>query len=79
MTLEDLKKIQPIPGFDCVKMKHDIQAEIYEETKGMTSEERREYFRKASEDFRREMMRRQEMKGDLVVREDPAEYDTEQR
>jgi hypothetical protein len=45
----------------------------------MTSEERREYFRKASEDFRREMMRRQEMKGDLVVREDPAEYDTEQR
>jgi len=32
-------------------MKRKIQAEIYEETKNMTREERREHTRKASEEF----------------------------
>ena len=36
--------------FDCVKMKHDIQAKIYAEVKGMTHAEELEYYRrKASE------------------------------
>lgn len=43
MTIEDLKKIQPIPDFDFVNMKHDIQAKIYKETKDMTWEELRDY------------------------------------
>jgi len=40
-----------IPGFDCVKMKREIQAQIYEETKHMTPEERREHTRQAAERF----------------------------
>ena len=36
---------------DCVAMKRSIQAKIYEETKHMTWEEEREYYRKASEEF----------------------------
>jgi len=54
MTTLDLSKIKPIPGFDCVKMKREIQAKIYEETKHMTWEERREHTRKSSEKFREE-------------------------
>jgi len=46
--------IQPIPGFSCVQMKREIQAKIYEETKNMTPEERRERTRQASERFREE-------------------------
>jgi hypothetical protein len=42
---------EAIPGFDCVKMKREIQARIYEETKHMTPEERRERTRQASERF----------------------------
>jgi len=34
---------------DCVKLKRAIQAVIYEETKYLTPEERREYFRQAGE------------------------------
>ena len=44
--------IEPIPGFSCVKMKLDIQSQIYEETKDMTLEQRRERTRQASERFR---------------------------
>lgn len=44
------KKYPPIPGFDCVKMKHDIQEQIYEETKGMSISELADYFdRRAAE------------------------------
>ena len=46
--------IAPIPGFSCVKMKRDIQAKIYEETKDMTPEQRRERTRQVSERFREE-------------------------
>jgi len=38
---------EPIPGFDVMQMKWDIQAEIIRETEGMTREEIREYFRQA--------------------------------
>ena len=58
MTKLDLSQIKPIPGFDSLKWKRKIQAEIYEETKHMTSEERRERLRQASE---RAVLRRKEL------------------
>ena len=57
MTKLDLSKIKPIPGFDCVQMKRDIQARIYEETKHMTWEEIRENTRKGAEEFDRKIER----------------------
>jgi len=50
-TKIDWSKYPPIPGFDCVKMKREIQAKIYERTKDMTSEEYLEYVRKRAEQF----------------------------
>jgi len=62
MTTLDLSTIRPIPGFDCVKMKREIQAAIYEETKSMTSEEYLEYIRAESKAFREEQrLRRAEL------------------
>ena len=56
--------IEPIPGFSCVQMKREIQAKIYEETKDMTLEQRRERTRQESKSFREEGKRFQEnMKG----------------
>lgn len=75
MTIEDLKKIRPIPGFDGVKMKNDIQAKIYEEIKDMTAEERIAYFRLGSEEFRRETAHEVVS----LVREDPTPYGGELR
>jgi len=49
MTKIDWSKYPPVPGFDCVAMKQAIQAKIYEETKHMTQEERRERTHQASE------------------------------
>ena len=42
---------------DCVKLKRAIQAKIYEETKYMTREERREYDRRGEEEFDRKIER----------------------
>jgi len=36
MTTEALKNIKPLPGFDCLKMKRDIQAKMRLETAGMS-------------------------------------------
>ena len=47
----------PIPGFDALKTKWDIQTQIYEETKHMTPEEQREHTRKSAERFDAEMKR----------------------
>jgi hypothetical protein len=58
MTTLDLSTIKPIPGFDCVEMKREIQAKIYEETKHMTPEEQRERLRKNSEEFWADIERR---------------------
>ena len=66
MATLDLSKIKPIPGFDCVKMKREIQAEIYEETKHMTWEERREHTRQASERFWADIERRRTAQTALV-------------
>jgi hypothetical protein len=37
-----MSKFKPIPGFDSLKWKQEVYAQIYEETKNMTSEQRRE-------------------------------------
>ncbi len=49
MNDEFWKQFSPIPGFDCVEMKHRAQLRIYEETKGMTPHEIVEYFRRRAE------------------------------
>ena len=49
MTKLDLSQLKSIPGFDCLKWKAETQAKIYEETKNMTREEVREYYRQAVE------------------------------
>ena len=49
----DLSKIKPIPGFDSLKWKREVQAKIYEETKDMTWEEQRERLRQAVEEGKR--------------------------
>jgi len=66
MTTLDLSTIKPIPGFDCVKMKREIQAKIYEETKDMTSEEYLEYIRKGAERFDEEQRLRRAERATLA-------------
>ena len=51
MTEIDWSKYPPIPGFDSMKWKEETQRKIYEETKHMTWEERREHTRKVAERF----------------------------
>ena len=46
------KRFPPVPGFDCLKMKHDIQSEIYEDVKNMSTEQRLEYYRRGAAEFR---------------------------
>ncbi len=50
---------EPIVGWDMLKWKDETQAEILRETEGMTDEEVRAYFRRASEELKeeREMLR----------------------
>ena len=42
----------PIPGFDCLAMKHEVQSRIYDQVKGMTDEQLIEYFARAGREFR---------------------------
>ena len=59
MTKTELDNfIDNIPVFDCVALKRKIQAEIYEETKHMTLEERRERSRRISDEFWADIERR---------------------
>ena len=46
-----------MPDFDPLEMKAKIQAEILQETEGMTREQVLEYFRKGSEEMQRERER----------------------
>ncbi len=56
MTILDTNFEWPkaIPGFSCVKMKEEIQEQIYRETEGMTDEEVQEFFRQGAERFDKE-------------------------
>lgn len=71
------KQFEGDPQIDCVKMKHDIQARIYEEIKDMSTAERIAYFQRGSQEFRREMAQRKALAGELVLREEPSAYDEE--
>ncbi|MDR0520251.1 MAG: hypothetical protein LBH00_00180 [Planctomycetaceae bacterium] len=59
----DWSKYNPIPGFDGLKWKEERQAQIYEETKNMTREEFREYLRKGSEEFQKDIAERRKKLG----------------
>lgn len=62
----------PIPGFDCLKMKEEIQRKIHEETKNMTEAEILDYFHKGAEKFRRQGRRAVRQGNPLHVKEPPA-------
>jgi hypothetical protein len=51
MTLNELKKLKPIPGFDCVEMKHHAQERIRRETAGMSVQELIAYYNCAGRAF----------------------------
>jgi hypothetical protein len=51
MNVNDTK---PILGFSCLKMKKEIQEEIYNETKDMTKDELREYHQRRIDLWERE-------------------------
>jgi hypothetical protein len=68
------KRFQLIPGFDCIKMKREIQAKIHEETKGMSQEERIAYYRRAGARFRRRRQPAASAEAPLGIREEPASY-----
>ena len=70
------KQFPPIPGFDCLKMKDDIQAEIYEEIKDLSSEELVAYFNRAGAEFRRRGQIVARDAEPLLVKEEPASYGT---
>ncbi len=67
MTPDFWKQFAGAPRVDCVKMKHDIQEKIYEETKEMSWEERRAYLQRKAEAFRH----RAEAATEMVLREEP--------
>ena len=68
------KRFPPIPGFDCVKMKHEIQAKIYEEIKDMSPEEQIAYFNRAGARFRRRGRIAARDTEPLRVKEESASY-----
>jgi hypothetical protein len=45
-----MKRRKAGKGFDCIEFKRQAQAEIYEETKGLSPEEQIEYFRRRAAD-----------------------------
>jgi hypothetical protein len=63
-------KFPPIPGFDCVKMKHEIQERLYEETRGMTPKEVLAYFERRSLEHRSSSPE----SGVMVVKEEATPY-----
>ena len=71
MNKEFWKKHPPIPGFDCVAMKHRIQEKIYEETKHMSMHEFMEYCKRQAAEY--EASNPAPVEG-MAVKEDPAKY-----
>lgn len=74
MNDEFWKEFPPIPGFDCIKMKSDIQAKIYEEIKDMTSAERVAYFNRAGAQFQQCKRHNSPSAEALLAMEDNAKY-----
>ena len=62
MTKLEILDADIIPDFDVLEWKREVQQQIYQETKGMTSDEFLDYLRKGSEEFRAERrLRRTEL------------------
>ena len=57
MTNNEMVNPEIIPGFDVLKWKQEIQDQIYQDIKGMTTDEWLAYVRKGSEEFREEQKR----------------------
>jgi len=74
MNSEFWKRFPTIPGFDCLKMKHDIQAKIHEETKHMTQEQRLEHYRSGAKKLRRRTRLTARHDEPSLVKEEPASY-----
>ena len=55
-----------IPGFDALEMKAKVQAEVLQETAGMTSAEILKFFRRESEEFQEEIKRCQAERAKLA-------------
>jgi hypothetical protein len=73
MNKDFWKNFSTFPSLDCLKMKQDIQASIYEEIKHMNPDELVAYFNRAGEDFRRRKTTRRNSDA-FVVQEQPAAY-----
>jgi hypothetical protein len=71
MNEEFWKQFPPIPGFDCVEMKHRAQERIARETQGMTDRELIEYFNRAGRAFRETGKIPVAEPESLVLREEP--------
>jgi hypothetical protein len=41
-----MKRLSPKKGFDCIRFKRKVQAEIYEDIRGLSPEDEIEYFRR---------------------------------
>ena len=65
------KLFPPIPGFDCVKMKHEIQERIYQQTKHMTLHEFMGYCRGGAGQFPRTGRIPTRGSPSLLVKEEP--------
>jgi len=65
----DISQFEPIPGFDSLKWKQEVQTKIYEETKDLTPAQRRARLRQAVEqgDVRRAERERRIASGDTTV------------
>jgi hypothetical protein len=68
------RRFPPIPGFNCIKMKEDIQAKIYEEIKDMSSEELLADFNRAGDRIRLRHRQAASHDAPLMAREDSADY-----
>jgi len=64
-TLETWRNVKMVKDFDCVKMKNDIQAKIYAETKDMSFEEYKTYLNSSLEkdSFWRSLQERKASRG----------------
>jgi hypothetical protein len=76
MNSDFWKRFPAIPGFDCLKMKDDIQAKIHEETKHMTQNQRLDYYRSGAKKLRRRGRIVARDAEPLLVKEESASYGT---
>ena len=71
MNEEFWRQFPPIPGFDCVAMKHRAQERIHRETEGMSDDELIEYFNRAGRAFRETGKIPSVEAESMVLREEP--------